>query len=69
MVPVLFNGSCDTIAFNTWLQEMLCPLLDDRHVVIIATLFWVLGFYARKLVENWTSAKKYSIIILDVGMV
>ena len=33
--PVLFDGSCDAIAFNTWLEEMLCPLLDDRHVVIL----------------------------------
>ena len=33
--PVLFDGSCDAIAFNAWLEEMLCPLLDDRHVVIL----------------------------------
>ena len=33
--PVLFEGSCDAVAFNTWLSEMLCPLLDDSHVVIM----------------------------------
>ena len=33
--PLLFEGSCDAMAFNTWLSEMLCPLLDDRHVVIM----------------------------------
>ena len=33
--PVLFEGSCDAVAFNTWLSEMLCPFLDDRHVVIM----------------------------------
>ena len=33
--PLLFEGSCDKIAFNTWLSEMLCPLLDDTHVVIM----------------------------------
>ena len=33
--PLLFEGSCDGLVFNTWLQEMLCPLLDDRHVVIL----------------------------------
>ena len=27
--PVLFEGSCDAVAFNTWLSEMLCPLLDE----------------------------------------
>ena len=34
-VPLLFEGSCDKIAFNTWLSEMLCPLLNDTHVVIM----------------------------------
>ena len=34
-VPVLFEGSCDAMAFNTWLSQMLCPLLDDNHVVIM----------------------------------
>ena len=33
--PMLFQGSCDALAFNTWLSKMLCPLLDDRHVVIM----------------------------------
>ena len=33
--PVLFEGSCDAIAFNRWLQEMLCPLLTEKHVVIL----------------------------------
>ncbi len=33
--PVLFEGSCDAVAFNAWLSEMLCPLLDDSHVVIM----------------------------------
>ena len=33
--PLLFEGSCDKIAFNTWLSQMLCPLLDDTHVVIM----------------------------------
>ena len=34
-VPLLFAGSCDALAFNRWLEAMLCPLLDDRHVVIL----------------------------------
>ena len=34
-MPVLFEGSCDAIAFNTWLKKMLCPLLNDKHVVIL----------------------------------
>ena len=34
-VPVLFQGNCDAVAFNRWLEEMLCPLLDEKHVVIL----------------------------------
>lgn len=34
-VPVLFEGSCDAIAFNTWLEKWLCPLLTEKHVVIL----------------------------------
>ena len=34
-VPLLFEGSCDAIAFNTWLSAMLSPLLTDNHVVIM----------------------------------
>ena len=34
-VPLLFEGSCDASVFNTWLSEMLCPLLDDTHVLIM----------------------------------
>ena len=33
--PVLFEGTCDAIAFNTWVKKMLCPLLNDKHVVIL----------------------------------
>ena len=35
--PLLFEGNrCDKLAFNTWKpSEMLCPLLDDNHVVIM----------------------------------
>ena len=34
-VPLLFQGACDTIAFNVWLEHQLCPLLDETHVVIL----------------------------------
>ena len=33
--PMLFEGSCDAIAFNTWLSAMLSALLNDTHVVIM----------------------------------
>ena len=34
-VPVLFEGSCDSLAFNAWFSEMLSPLLNDNHVLIM----------------------------------
>ena len=35
-VPLLFEGvTCDTLAFNAWLEHQLCPLLDETHVVIL----------------------------------
>ncbi|MDE0400776.1 MAG: IS630 family transposase [Candidatus Poribacteria bacterium] len=42
--PLLFEGSCDKIAFNRWLSEMLCPLLDDTHVVIMDNASFHKGF-------------------------
>ena len=34
-VPVLFRGASDTLAFNAWLEQQLCPLLDEQHVVVM----------------------------------
>lgn len=33
--PMLFGGACDTLAFNAWLENVLCPLLNASHVVIL----------------------------------
>ena len=33
--PMLFEGACDALAFNAWLEKVLCPLLDTSHVVIL----------------------------------
>ena len=32
--PLLFEGTCDTGVFNTWLQTRLCPRLNAQHLVI-----------------------------------
>lgn len=50
--PVLFEGSCDAIAFNTWLSEMLCPLLDDRHVVIMDNASFHKGLETAALIQG-----------------
>ena len=49
-VPVLFEGSCDAIAFNTWLEKMLCPLLDEKHVVILDNASFHKGWQTADLI-------------------
>ena len=50
--PLLFEGNrCDTLAFNTWLSEMLCPLLDDTHVVIMDNAFFHKGSETAALIQ------------------
>ena len=50
--PLLFNGSCDAIAFETWLEKLLCPLLDDRHVVILDNASFHKGSRTLALIEG-----------------
>lgn len=33
--PVLFEGTCDTAVFNSWLKTRLCPRLTHEHLVIM----------------------------------
>ena len=33
--PLLFEGTCDTVVFNTWLKARLCPRLNAQHLVIM----------------------------------
>lgn len=35
IAPVLFQGTCNTIFFNEWLENHLIPALPDRSVVIL----------------------------------
>ncbi len=32
---MLLERPCDREVFDAWLEQMLCPWLDDRHVVIM----------------------------------
>ena len=50
--PLLFNGSCDALTFETWLSEMLCPLLDDRHIVILDNASFHKGSRTVALIEG-----------------
>ena len=33
--PLLFEGTCDTAVFTTWLQTRLGPRLTTQHLVIL----------------------------------
>ena len=50
--PVLFEGSCDAIAFNAWLSEMLCPLLNESHVVIMDNASFHKGSQTAALIRD-----------------
>ena len=48
----IFDSSCDVLAFNAWLQEMLCPVLDDRHVVTMDTAAFHKGSQTAALIRD-----------------
>ena len=80
-VPLLFQGACDSLAFNVWLEHQLCPLLDETHVVIldnapfhkgsetarlIAETGRVYCFYPRML-PNSTRLRRISLTLNEPG--
>ena len=50
--PLLFDGSCAALAFETWLSQMLCPLLDKSHVVILDNASFHKGSRTVALIEG-----------------
>ena len=50
--PVLFEGSCDALAFNAWFQEMLSPLLDANYVVIMDNASFHKGSETARLIRD-----------------
>ena len=60
-VPLLFEGSCDKIVFNTWLSKMLSPLLTDEHVVIMDNASFHKGSETAALIrDSGASLSPYS---------
>ena len=50
--PVLFEGSCDAMAFNAYLEQMLSPLLTEKHVVILDNASFYKGTQTRELIQQ-----------------
>jgi len=50
--PMCFEGTCDTILFNTWLKEMLIPALTSGYVLILDNASFHKSIESQKLVES-----------------
>mgnify|MGYP001826795958 CR=1 FL=1 len=49
--PWLFEGTCNTQLFNTWLEHEVCPLLNDTHVVILDNVPFHKSAKTRQLIQ------------------
>lgn len=49
--PLLFNGTCNTVVFNTWLEQQLCPLLTPQHVVVLDNAAFHKSAKTRELIK------------------
>jgi len=50
--PVLFEGASDAVVFNAWLDRMLCPLLNAKHVVIMDNASFHKGSETARLIAR-----------------
>jgi len=50
--PMLFEGACDRGVFHAWLEQVLSPLLDDRHVVLLDNATFHQGPKTAALIEE-----------------
>ena len=57
--PLLFEGTCDTAVFNTWLKTRLCPRLTAQHLVIMDNaVFHKAGSSSRPPVPRCCSCRR-----------
>jgi len=48
----LWEGTCNTDIFNQWLEDLLCPLLDETCVVIMDNATFHKSVKTRELIET-----------------
>ena len=48
----LWEGTCDTLVFNHWLEQSLCPLLESHHVVVMDNAAFHHSDTTQKLIEQ-----------------
>ena len=48
----LFEGSCNGERFNTWLEQVLCPQINAKHVVILDNARYHKTELTKELIEK-----------------
>lgn len=48
----LWEGTCDTLTFNHWLEHLLCPILSDKHVVVLDNATFHHSTTTKELIEQ-----------------
>jgi len=60
IAPFLFEGSCNTAVFETYIQEVLCPTLRKGQVVIMDNA----SFHKSKKIKEWVEKKDCTLVYL-----
>lgn len=50
--PLLFQGTCNTEVFNTWIEEQLLPLLHEKSLVIMDNAIFHKSQKTKDLIES-----------------
>ena len=48
----LWEGTCNAHIFNQWLEELLCPVLHDNHVVVLDNAAFHKSNKTQELIEQ-----------------
>jgi len=54
--PMLFEGTCNTAIFNAWLEQELCPVLNENIVVVIDNAAFHKSAATRELIASTGAA-------------
>ena len=52
LAPMVFNGTCDTLLFNYWVENLLIPQLKPGQIVVMDNATIHKGKGLKQLIEN-----------------
>ncbi|MGK7913651.1 MAG: transposase, partial [Synechococcus sp.] len=52
LAPMTFEGYCDTVVFETWVEQMLVPSLNSGQVVVMDNASFHKSRRTRELIEQ-----------------